>query len=85
MLWRFGDRSGVGGLASPHPILGASGARDSAGAVLGQGSRARVVLRHVPLVLETVPAQFIAPFVEPTVVSFTVLLDGLPSLPLLLS
>ena len=27
----------MGGLASPHPILGASGARHSAGAVLGRG------------------------------------------------
>ena len=55
----------MGGLAPPppppppHPILGASGARDSAGAVLGKVARARVVLRHVPMVLETVQAQFL--------------------------
>ena len=56
--------------------MGASGARDSAGTVLGQGSRARVVLRHVPMVLEIVQAQFIAPVVEPTVVSIIVPLNG---------
>ena len=72
MTCAFGDRIGVGGLASPHPILGASGARDSAGAVLGHGCPCRVVLRHVPMVLETVQAQFTAPVAEPTVVSFTV-------------
>ena len=67
-----GDRSGVGGLASPHPILVASGARHSSGAALGVVACARVVLRHVPMVLETVQVQFTAPVVEPTVMSFTV-------------
>ena len=48
MTCRFVDRSGVGGLASPHSILGASGAPDSAGAVHSSSCGAHRGVFHSP-------------------------------------